>query len=96
MAQIMFRCARDKDPMEMLFETESGDIMDRVYFEGMCPNHKIHPFVIDCWAAVLKFEEENVRNKKSSPCVFFNTQIMKNYWILQYLLSKDSDFLMRL
>ncbi|CAH1451039.1 unnamed protein product [Lactuca virosa] len=96
MAQIMFRCVGDKDPMEMLFETDSGDIMDRVHFEGMRPNHKIHPFVIDCWAAVLNFEEENPRNKKSPPRVFFNTQIMKNYWILQYLLSKDSDFLMRL
>ncbi|CAI9279386.1 unnamed protein product [Lactuca saligna] len=76
MAQIMFRCVADKDPMEMLFETESGDIMDRVHFEGMRPNHKIHPFVIDCWAAVLNFEEENLRNKKSPPRVFFNTQIM--------------------
>lgn len=60
----------------MLFETESGDIMDRVHFEGMRPNHKIHHFVIDCWAAVLNFEEENLRNKKSPPRVFFNTQIM--------------------
>lgn len=60
----------------MLFETESGDIMDRVHFEGMRPNHKIHPFVIDCWADVLNFEEENLRNKKSPPRVFFNTQIM--------------------
>ncbi|CAI9285069.1 unnamed protein product [Lactuca saligna] len=76
MAQIMFRCVADKDPMEMLFETESGDIMDRVHFEGMRPNHKIHPFVIDCWAVVLNFEEENLRNKKSPPRVFFNTQIM--------------------
>ncbi|CAI9265116.1 unnamed protein product [Lactuca saligna] len=76
MAQIMFRCVADKDPMEMLFETKSGDIMDRVHFEGMRPNHKIHPFVIDCWAVVLNFEEENLRNKKSPPRVFFNTQIM--------------------
>ncbi|CAH1436843.1 unnamed protein product [Lactuca virosa] len=76
MAQIMFRCAGDKDPMEMLFETECGDIMDRVHFEGMRPNHKIHPFVIDCWAAILNFEEENLRNKKAPPRVFFNTQIM--------------------
>ncbi|CAH1435434.1 unnamed protein product [Lactuca virosa] len=76
MAQIMFRCVGDKDPMEMLFETESGDIMDRVHFEGMRPNHKTHPFLIDCWAAVLNFEEENLRNKKSPPRVFFNTQIM--------------------
>ncbi|CAH1426811.1 unnamed protein product [Lactuca virosa] len=76
MAQIMFRCAGDKDPMEMLFETESRDIMDRVHFEGMCPNHKIHPFVFDCWAVVLNFEEENLRNKKSPLRVFFNTQIM--------------------
>ncbi|CAI9294870.1 unnamed protein product [Lactuca saligna] len=86
MAQIMFRCIADKDPMEMLFETESGDIMDRVHFEGMRPNHKIHPFVIDCWAVVLNFEEENLRNKKSPPRVFFNTQIMTN---------DDGIFLMR-
>ncbi|CAI9275346.1 unnamed protein product [Lactuca saligna] len=56
MAQIMFRCVADKDPMEMLFETEFGDIMNR--------------------AAVLNFEEENLRNKESPPRVFFNTQIM--------------------
>ncbi|CAH1412836.1 unnamed protein product [Lactuca virosa] len=86
MAQIMLRCAGDKDPMEMLFETESVDIMDMVYFEGMRPNHKIHPFVIDCWAVVLNFEEENLRNKKSPPRVFFNTQIMDTEKLLDSLI----------
>ncbi|CAI9261913.1 unnamed protein product [Lactuca saligna] len=90
MAQIMFRCVADEDPMEMLFETESGDIMDRVHFEGMLPNHKIHPFVIDCWAVVLNFEEENLRNKKSPPRVFFNTQIM-----IEKLLDSSIPFVER-
>ncbi|CAI9259387.1 unnamed protein product [Lactuca saligna] len=88
MAQIMFRCIADKDPMEMLFETESGDIMDRVHFEGMRPNHKIHPFVIDCWAVVLNFEEET--EKKNHHHVSSST--LKLWHMEKYMGEKEEKW----
>ncbi|KAI3700384.1 hypothetical protein L2E82_45010 [Cichorium intybus] len=81
---------KDKESMEILFETSPEDILTRHHFESMRPDHSIHRFVIDCWTAVLNFEENKLKSKSSPSRLFFNTQILT-----ENLLDDSTTFLKR-
>ncbi|CAH1446730.1 unnamed protein product [Lactuca virosa] len=88
--QVLIRCAQDKNRMEVLFETNTGEIMHRHDFESMRPYHVIHHSVIDSWAAVLNYEEQKSKSKPYR--LFFNTKIMSSD-LLDESKSFDERFL---
>ncbi|CAI9260375.1 unnamed protein product [Lactuca saligna] len=88
--QVLIRCAQEKNRMEVLFETNTGEIMHRQDFESMRPEHVIHHRVIDSWAAVLNYEEQKSKSKPYR--LFFNTKIMSSE-LLDETKSFDERFL---
>nr|KAJ0192295.1 hypothetical protein LSAT_V11C800389900 [Lactuca sativa] len=88
--QVLIRCAQEKNKMEVLFETNTGEIMHRQDFESMRPEHVINHRVIDSWAAVLNYEEQKSKSKPYR--LFFNTKIMSSE-LLDETKSFDERFL---
>ncbi|CAH1412835.1 unnamed protein product [Lactuca virosa] len=88
--QVLIRCAQDKNRMEVLFETNTGEIMHRHDFESMRPEHVIHHRVIDSWATVLNYEEQKSKSKPYR--MFLNTKIMSSE-LLDETKSFDERFL---
>ncbi|CAH1426810.1 unnamed protein product [Lactuca virosa] len=86
--EVLIKCTQDKNIMEVLFETNTGEVMHRQDFESMWPEH-VHS-VIDSWAAVLNYEEQKSKSKPYR--LFFNTKIM-SFELLDETKSFDELFL---
>ncbi|KAI3753280.1 hypothetical protein L2E82_25329 [Cichorium intybus] len=55
--------------MDLVFESNFGDLGHRGIFESMIPGSKIHATIIDIWASILNHQERH-RNKKSPARMF--------------------------